>query len=462
MIRLVVLMFPRHLWVLAEGSPGTASRLVGDPWGDDGAMPMLLAQIGRERYIGTTAEYVGYESPRAELEPVLGPVADFDRSLERAAAFLRLLDQAVRRRFPHDELSWRFALAAQMAPDAAATVSAACWLAGLGAAKVEGLGALPPLPPPPASSSSASEDSSTSALSLFGLVDERQAIAGLACSSNDGSMELAVLELTCEALPSTAESYHETPPNRQRSLHLRQWRRSVIAGESQPRLLALPCSGRWEFKELDPAAVRSAQIQLRQTLDRVMLKVTESMAQHANPDVSIVEWGDSPEGWAVASAGQLLRGQSARTLRLEDLPGLFESPAAISRHTLAFVLEPAGGAQADLKILVAQGASLPFHSEHIVHLRRTGQRMLPFELRALDESTGQAYRLATGVLPLPVEVRTQIPIHLSAVSHACGALELRFELPAWRFLETVLVDNAGRTHFDAASRALQINAECHE
>ena len=450
MIRLVALVWPGHAWVLAEESPGVVRRLVGDPFGEDGALPLLLTRLGRETHIGTLAECVAYESPRARTLTVFGDGEGVE-SVECTARFLLVLDETVRRRFPQDELFWRFCVAASVSSTVLATLSAACWIAGLGDARV---GRLPPWPAAP---SRACATTST-AMSVYGLFDGDVPAAGLACPQ-PGAAPLVIDVRREDAGPADMPADVAAQAARRR-VHIAAWRRGVVCeGSGGATPIALPDRGRWLLESPDAEEMRGAEIASWQRLAHLL---AEPAWAGMGATSAVVEWGQ--RHWAARVRGvggqALLQalGTPVDIVPLEALTGLFDDAANVLDRTLAFALESESGTASDHKVVATRGAALPFRSEHLLHLGRAGRQHLSFELHALDDDTSMAYRMAGGELALPAASRARTPVQLTVTCHACGALELAFDIPTWHFRETLVVDAAGNAHPDARRCALHLHA----
>lgn len=453
MIPLVVMVWPAHAWVLAEETPGVVRRLSGDPWDDDGALPLLLARVGREAYIGTLAEHVAYESPRAELRPVVHGL-DGDDGVEATARFLRVLDDALRRRLPHEPLAWRFAVTAGVAPAALAQLSAACWMAGLAEARVD---RLPALPLPPGAPSGAAR--------VFGLFDGLDPIAALAWSAPDGASTALALSRGDDDTQDDVLGESDAPfgADVRGAPHLAAWRRRALDRADAPAVVAVPDRARWSLRSLSAHALRDAEARRWQALGRLLADPEwPPSAQGAAP--AVLEWGQRHWVTRLDAVGSQLLAQSLgrpiAPIPLEALPGLLPAASPTLDRTLAFALEPGSEMAADRKIVATAGAALPFRSEHLLGLRRTGQARIAFELQALDERSAQAYRIASGVLALPAPCGPRNAIHLGVACHACGVVELSFDVPSWHFRETVVIDPDGHAHPDARRRALDLQTGC--
>lgn len=453
MIPLVVMVWPAHAWVLLEEAPGVVRRLCGDPWDDDGALPLLLARIGREAYIGTLAEHVAYESPRAELRSVIDGL-DGDAGVEAAARFLRVLDDALRRRLPHEPLAWRFAVTAGVATAASAQLSAACWMAGLQEARVDRLSALPMPPGAP-----------SGVARVFGLFDGFDPVAALAWSAPDGAPLALALSRGDEDAQEDVPGEPDAPSTAdvRGAPHLAAWRRRALDRVDAPAVVAVPDRVRWSLRSLSAHALRDDEARRWQALGRLLADPEWAQpAEGATP--AVLEWGQ--RHWVTrldAVGSQLLArslGRPIAPIPLEALPGLFPAVPPTLDRTLAFALEPGGDMAIDRKIVATAGAALPFRSEHLLGLRRAGQARIAFELQALDERAVQAYRIASGVLALPAPCGPRQAIHLGVACHACGVVELAFDVPSWHFRETVVIDPAGNAHPDARRRALDLQTGC--
>jgi len=485
-MRLVALVWPCHAWMLAEETPGAFRRLTGDPWADDGAMPLLLARIGRETHIGTLAEHVAYESPRARLTPVLHGATDDDEP-ELIARFLLALDEHVRRRFPQDPLSWRFAVAAPVTTGAFAALSAACWMAGLGEARVDRLPAWP-VPPRWIRTAAPSTRAARSSRRVLGYFDGDEAVAAIASDPGDGRADgdpgappaVLVMARQRAAGPSTptppgldgaatadifagdGEALHGTSADSaRRRLQVEAWHRRVLDdGSELPRLLAVPDGDGWSLRECDAEAIRDGERRRWRALAGLLSDPDCRDHAHANPGPIVAEWGQ--RNWAARLAATGARtltdalGSTPSILPLEALPAVRDEVPAVLDWTLAFAVESAPGGRPDHKIVASRGAALPFRSEHIVYAGHAGKRALQFELHALSDESPEAHRIASGALTLPAESRRRTAIQLTVTCHACGGVELAFDIPSWHFRSAVLIDAGGRVHADARRRAAAI------
>ena len=430
MVRITVLLWRQHLQVFAAQEGQCARRLTGAPWDDVGSMPLLLAAIGRERYIGTQALQAQMACCRALLDDLAqAPAQTAAPAGERLAVFLYLLRQAVERRFPHDALDWCLRIAPMHA--LAPQLAVACWLAGLEHAVVAALPALPPL--------ALALGSPAPSLGVLGYFQGGRGVAALAtlvpCAAAPGRAATgALLEHVEQAQGAAGAGAGRRDALLQQAIGAQARR-----GDSGSSLVALPRAGLWQLEHSDRA---------RRVREQALRPLMARMVRAAGPvAVARVEWEDAVDPNAEPGA-----------LGLESMDALFTVAPPTVAHTLAFTLEP--GTAAEGPIMARAGAELPFSGEHTIVVRRGGQRLLPFELRAIEGASGRAFRLALGSLALPAESRARSTLQLRVACHRCGAIELRFEIPAWRFGETLLVDPAGRLHPDAERRASQIQRSC--
>lgn len=449
MSRLVVLLWHRHLQILVEEGAGIVRRLVGDPWDDDGFLPLVVASVGRERYIGTHALLAAHACRRMVVDDFSQPSGSLAGGVDRLAAFLLLLARIVERRLPHETLEWRFLVAGGRA--VAADLPAACRLAGLEGATIARMPAAPPLDAQGLPGQAAS-------LRVIGFVDDGQARAALmgfasSADASDGSassLPAAILDTVCSEVASAPAG---TVGHRDALLHDAWWRQAGPGGAVVPR--AMPWNGRWRLEPVECDRLIDAE----RTTSSVLARLMTSLGVGADNTIvsDIAEWGDRPMPGSRAVSHLP---HAARVLRLEELPRLFDRDRPTLPHSIVFALETQTGRSNDDKIVAPEGADLPFSSDHVVAVGRTSQRRLSFEIQAIDATTGHAHRLAPGSLVLPSELRARTALHLTVTCHACGVIELRFEIPSWRFRDTVLLDPSGRTHPDAERRASQIQRTC--
>ncbi len=421
MVRITVLLWRHHLQVFAAQDGQRPRRLVGAPWDEAGSMPLLLGTIGRERYIGTHALQTRLACRRAVLDDLAQPFRSGPATAaasDRLALFLSLLRLSVERRYPHDALEWCLRIAP--ANGLAAYLPAACWLASLEHCAIAALPALPPLAFP-------SQAFSVGVLAYF---EGGRAVAALASlAPGTAALEHAHGDALACASPHDALLQQVIGA---------QWRRN---GRGRG-LAAVPREGRWWLERSDHAS----RIQAR-ALRPLMARMAQSAA---GPHLAArVEWEDAVDA-----------GVEPDLLGLESMDALFTAEPPTLAHALAFALDQGHATAAERVIVAPAEAVLPFSSEHTLVLRRGGQRLLPFELCAIEASSGRAFRLAHGSIALPTESRPRGRLQLRVACHRCGAIELRFEIPAWRFGETLLVDAAGRLHTDAERRASQIQRSC--
>jgi hypothetical protein len=421
MVRVTVLLWRQHLQVFAAQDGQRPRRLAGAPWDEAGSMPLLLGAIGRERYIGTQALQARMACRRAVLDDLAQPLRAGPAAAvasERLALFLCLLCQAVERRYPHDALEWCLRIAP--AHGLAAHLPAACWLAGLEHSAIAALPALPPLAfPSPASS-----------LGVLAYFEGGRGVAALASLAPSAAL-LEHAHGDALACPGPQDALL------QRAISAQARRDGRGRG-----LVAVPREGRWWLERSDHA---------QRTRARALQPLMARMAQAAaGPHLAArVEWEDAVD----ASAEPHLLG-------LEAMDALFTAEPPTLAHALAFALEPGHATAAERVIVAPAGTALPYAGEHTLVLRRGGQRLLPFELCAIEAGSGRVFRLAHGSIALPAESRARGALQLRVACHRCGAIELRFEIPAWRYGETLLVDPAGRLHPDAERRASQIQRSC--
>jgi hypothetical protein len=281
---------------------------------------------------------------------------------------------------------------------------------------------------------------------VFGGFDEACIAATLVCQepARNGAIVLDEVRSGLVERPFEASGTRET-------LHLQAWRRACsIDAAPQHGLIAWPAEGGWS---LAPGAVARGRTSARaewEALARLMHRLADDGCARQN----LVESTERPESWREGRAGlaeALL--PDAGTVTLEERAQACSAEGEQLPHSLVFVLEAAPGGPWDQKIVAPANTALPHESEHLLDVRRAGQRRLAFELHAVAPSTGRAYRLACGTLPLPAETRARTVLHLRVRCLPGGAVELGFDVLAWRWRETVLIDADGHLHRDAARRA---------
>ncbi len=122
---------------LAEEPGGAFRRVTGEPFGEDGVAPLVVASLGREAYGGTTACSVAYDAPRASLQSATGSTAE--ANAVNLANVLGSLVVALRRRFHEEVIDWTLLVDDAYLNRLRAPLTAACWLCGIADAQIVGL-----------------------------------------------------------------------------------------------------------------------------------------------------------------------------------------------------------------------------------------------------------------------------------------------------------------------------------
>ena len=456
-----LLVGAEHLWTFFEEASGAMRRLVGEPWDDDGALPLVMTVAGRERYIGTAAAVVAYASPGCKLVHPLDPIWTVDEGVDHAAIFLRTLFEVLERRAPQSvPITWRLGVHAA-GSRAAATLATAWRLTGrplLGMVRMADI------------VYAQSEDAIRATSSVRSRTCARFDAAGATAAlltRQAGNDDRAAQEDACGAAPGDAKSWHLQDEDHcklgqlaceswtAKGMYRTAWRTRRATGDVPPEVVAWPREGRWI---LEPAAAVNSESGERahwQALARLIDTVDSSCTAESPPERLVLESLHRTGAW---QAGRECLAKEfvpeGRLVPLESQAQLFASGPTQIPHSLVLILQPTGDDPWDHKIVAPEGADLPFESEHIVMVR-AGRRTVSFELHALEGPSGRGYRLVTDTLALPAETRSRTAVHLRVDCHASGLVEIEFSVPSWRFHETVLVDPVGRLHRRVAQRAMQ-------